>query len=68
MRNVTITMNDEAYRKARVWAAEHDTNISAAVKYILDRLPRLSVAQQGFPLKTPSATQATPSATPPAAQ
>lgn len=35
MRNVTISLTDELVRWARVWAAEHDTSISAMLSQIL---------------------------------
>lgn len=35
MRNITVTVADEVYVCARVWAAEHDTSVSAVVQYIL---------------------------------
>ena len=31
MRNVTITLDEEVVRWARVWAAEHDTSVSRLV-------------------------------------
>lgn len=38
MRNITVSVADETYRQARVWAAENDTSISAAVQYMLENL------------------------------
>lgn len=35
MRNVTISLNDELVRWARVWAAENDTSISAMLSQLL---------------------------------
>ncbi len=35
MRNVTISLTDELVRWARVWAAEHETSISAMLSQIL---------------------------------
>jgi len=35
MRNVTVSLTDELVRWARVWAAEHDTSISAMLSQIL---------------------------------
>ena len=37
-RNITVTVDDEIYRHARVWAAEHDTSLSAVVQYMLSTL------------------------------
>jgi len=53
MRNITVAVSDTAYRDARVWAARHDTSISAAVQYLIERLPRLPIAQRGFPVPNP---------------
>jgi hypothetical protein len=39
MRNITISIDDETYRRARLWAAERDTSVSAIVKCILTTLP-----------------------------
>ena len=39
MRNITLTVEDEAYTRARVWAAEHNTSVSAVVQYMLSTLP-----------------------------
>ena len=35
MRNLTITLPDEAYRRARILAAEHDMSLSAFVRDLL---------------------------------
>lgn len=35
MKNVTISLDDEAYRKARVVAAQRDTSLSALVRKYL---------------------------------
>jgi len=51
MRNITVTVNDNAYRQARIWAAKRDTSVSAVVTYLLERLPGLPVANSGFPLE-----------------
>ncbi|MGB6742998.1 MAG: hypothetical protein WBE38_05005 [Terracidiphilus sp.] len=47
MPNITVTVSESAYRKARVWAAEHNTSVSAVVQYCIERLPRLPIAQKG---------------------
>lgn len=37
MKNITVTVDDETYRRARIKAAELDTSISALVKrYLVD--------------------------------
>jgi hypothetical protein len=62
MKNITVTVNDTAYRQARVWAARRDTSVSAVVTYLLENLPGLPVAKRAFPLENPgSAKPAEPS-------
>jgi hypothetical protein len=39
MRNITVTINDDSYRRARVWAARRDMSISHLVGSILEDLP-----------------------------
>ena len=37
MRNITVSLDDETYRRARIIAAERDTSVSALVKrFLLD--------------------------------
>jgi post-segregation antitoxin (ccd killing protein) len=38
MRNITVSVDDETYRRARVAAAERDTSVSALVKAYLVQL------------------------------
>ena len=38
MRNITVTVDDECYRRARIAAAERDTSVSALVKAYLEQL------------------------------
>jgi len=38
MRNITVSVDDETYRRARVAAAERDTSVSALVKAYLTQL------------------------------
>jgi hypothetical protein len=38
MPNITLTVSDEVYTNARVWAAEHGTSVSAVVQYVLSTL------------------------------
>jgi post-segregation antitoxin (ccd killing protein) len=38
MRNITVTVDDETYKRARVAAAERDTSVSALVKAYLEQL------------------------------
>ena len=35
MKNITVTLDDETYRKARIRAAELDTSVSAIVRKYL---------------------------------
>jgi hypothetical protein len=39
MKNVTVRISDIHFRKARVWAAERDTSLSAMVEHLLENLP-----------------------------
>jgi hypothetical protein len=45
MRNITVTVSDETYLLARVWAAERDTSLSAVVQYLLQSLKGMPHAQ-----------------------
>ncbi len=38
MKNITISIDDETYRKARIRAAELDTSVSAMVRRFLESL------------------------------
>ena len=38
MRNITVSVDDETYKRARVAAAERDTSVSALVKDYLEQL------------------------------
>ena len=38
MKNITVSVDDETYRNARIHAAENDTSVSALVKGILKSL------------------------------
>ena len=49
MKNITIAIHDDAYREARVWAAERGISLSKAVAYLLEHLPRHPVANRRFP-------------------
>jgi plasmid stability protein len=37
MKNITVTVDDDTYRRARVRAAEMDTSVSAQVKQFLEQ-------------------------------
>jgi hypothetical protein len=53
MRNITVTVSDQSYRQARVWAAQRDTSVSAVVQYLLQTLPGISRATTAFPVAKP---------------
>jgi len=38
MKNITVTVHDETYLQARVWAAWHGTSVSALVRQFLESL------------------------------
>jgi len=38
MKNITVSVDDETYRQARIKAAEQDTSVSALVKRFLSEL------------------------------
>lgn len=38
MKNITVTLRDDVYRRARVRAAERDTSVSALVREFLESL------------------------------
>jgi hypothetical protein len=44
MRNITVAISDDSYRKARIWAAKNDTSVSAVVQDLLQNLPALARA------------------------
>ena len=66
MRNITVTVSDETYRLARVWAAERDTSISAVVQYLLQSLKGMPRAGRAFPVGGSRAAQAQHSVNQPA--
>ena len=68
MRNITVCIPADAYLRARVWAAERDTSISAVVRYLLETLPGITRSASAFPVAKPAAAApaAPPSATTPA--
>jgi hypothetical protein len=38
MKNITVAISDHIHREARVWAARHDTSVSAVVAFLLQNL------------------------------
>jgi hypothetical protein len=51
MRNITVTVPDDVYLRARVWAAERDTSVSAVVKYLLETMPGMTRSNLAFPAR-----------------
>jgi len=49
MKNITVTVDDETYRQARIVAAERETSVSALVKKFLGELRS---ADRGFDFVT----------------
>ena len=41
MRNITVALDDDTYKRARIAAAERDTSVSALVKAYLEQLASL---------------------------
>ena len=50
MKNITVCVSDQAYRQARVWAAERDASLSRVGQYFISTLPGLKPAARKFPL------------------
>jgi len=46
MKNITVSLDDETYRQARIIAAQRDTSVSAMVKKFLADLPKESEFEQ----------------------
>jgi hypothetical protein len=59
-KNITVTVSTEAYRQARIWAAQRDTSVSAVVEYLIQTLPGLPRAARAFPQSPRSATASVP--------
>jgi len=66
MRNITVSVTDQTYRQARVWAAENNTSVSSAVEYMLENVhsilrvrkpPRQPRRNNRFPVPPKSAAQ-----------
>ena len=49
MNNVTVTLDDELYRRTRIFAAEADTTVTAVVRDFLVTLQGESAKQQQSP-------------------
>jgi hypothetical protein len=48
MKNITVTVQDETYREARVWAAKQSTTVSALVRRFLESLHEPSFSGIGL--------------------
>jgi len=46
MKNITVSVDDETWRRARQWAAERNTSVSAMVKCILTTLPSRALVKR----------------------
>jgi hypothetical protein len=68
MKNITVSISDEGYRQARIWAAERNVSLSRIVAYLLETLPDTPRSARRFPRPaTPShSVPAANSAPPPA--
>lgn len=65
MKNITVTVSDQAYRNARVWAAQHETSLSRIVQYLISTLPTMARAARAFPV--PNSSSSVPETPAPAA-
>ena len=43
MKNITVTVPDETYLQARIWAARNSTSVSVLVRQFLESLDELPV-------------------------
>jgi hypothetical protein len=39
MKNITVSLDDELYLAARIWAAQNQTSVSKLVKAFLESIP-----------------------------
>jgi hypothetical protein len=60
MKNITVSITDETYRQARMWAAEHNTSVSAAVQYMLENVHRILRVHKPPPRVRHTTTPTTP--------
>jgi len=51
MKNITVTVDDDTYRRARIWALERNTSISEIVRCILVTLPTRRNSQPAPPTR-----------------
>jgi len=53
MKNITLTVPDEIYLAARIWAAQNNTSVSRLVKDFLESIPEESGSELKFPKNFP---------------
>lgn len=46
MPNITVAVSESAYRQARIWAATHNTSVSAIVQHCIEHLPTMRLTAQ----------------------
>jgi hypothetical protein len=49
MKNITVTISDEHYLAARIWAAQNKTSVSKLVKEFLESIPDEHCSELKFP-------------------
>jgi hypothetical protein len=49
MKNITVTISDELYLAARIWAAQNGTSVSKLVKDFLESIPDEHGSELKFP-------------------
>lgn len=49
MKNITVSVDDDTYRRARIWALQRNTSISEIVRCILVTLPTRGNSQPAPP-------------------
>ena len=52
MKNITVSISETAYLRARVWTAEHGSSLSSVVAYLLETLPKIKPANVHYPLRS----------------
>ncbi len=52
MKNITVSIPENAYLRARVWSAEHECSLSCIVTYLLETLPHIRRANSYYPQRT----------------
>jgi hypothetical protein len=67
MPNITVTVSESSYRDARVWAALHNTSVSAIVQYYIERLPNLRASVEAAAATGRHRKQQQPASSAPAA-